>query len=712
VRPLAILTLLCVMGLAAFLRLPRLGERPMHADEAVQAYIFADLLEHGKYRYDPAHYHGPLPHFINLPLMRALGVRELGALQPWQFRLQPALAGLLLVALAALCARRGGGRAGGSGILPLAPAAGLAAPATAGGPASASSASAAPHAIASSSSLSPAGPAGPAVSAAGLAGDGRWTMDDGRNPIGSASPAAPAADPAASADGLAPAAGPVAPPADGPHAVAAGPAPAALPASAAAGLPASGLCAALLAAGSPLLVYFSRMAVHETLLACLALAVPLLAARFLETRRAGWLLAAGAALGGLHATKETWSIIAFSWAAAAVALAPRKTWRLLRETAAARMAPAAAAVALAVSFLLYSNLGRHPRAFADAWLTLFHYKTGGGHDKPWPYYLADILTFRAAGHGWHGEGVLLIFAALGAALAAAALLERRRRLRRRTPPRPAPAQSIDAAKPAGIRFGGPAGPPGGGAAAVPAANTPPMSAAPAFTLPASATPAFIPPMSAVPALPLFLALSSLVQIAVYSTIAYKTPWLMLVPVAGLAPLAGHGLAWLIARRPPAPSAAPLRGTAAARIAAQPAARAAAIHAAARRAAGIAAGLLLLLFGAAPQLRDATRDRATDPALPLVYAPTLPAADAALRAAVAALKPGELAAVIGADYWPIPWYFRARRDDTGYYEEFEAPADLSPFALVVRCGYAPPPAAAPGDPLVELRPGYHARISRR
>lgn len=302
----ASLTLFCVMGLAALLRLPHLDERPMHADEAVQAYIFADLLEHGKYRYDPAHYHGPLPHFINLPLMGALGVQELGALQPWQFRLQPALAGLLLVVLAAFCAQN-------------------------------QSRSSFPFS---------------------------QKIEDGmaktRSPVSAFWPAA------------------------------------------------------LLAACSPLLVYFSRMAIHETLLACLALAVPLAAARFLKTRRAGWLIVAGVALGGLHATKETWSIIAFSWAVAAVALGPRKIWRLLRETGAARLA-LAVVVALAVSFLLHSNFGRHPRGFADAWLTLFQYRTGGGHDKPWSYYLTDILAFRSAGRGWYGEGAILIFAALGAA---------------------------------------------------------------------------------------------------------------------------------------------------------------------------------------------------------------------------------------------------------------------------------------------------------
>jgi predicted membrane-bound mannosyltransferase len=606
--PLASLAFLCVMGLAALLRLPHLDERPMHADEAVQAYIFADLLEHGKYRYDPAHYHGPLPHFINLPLMRALGVQKLDALRQWQFRLQPALAGLLVVLLAAACAGAGGvPRRAGAGIFGVR------------------------RFIAAFDGAIHR----PAPSAA--------TQPDTFAPCGGQMFRVQSATvchlPVESGDKL-------------PH-------------SKKDISPAGAAAAALLAASSPLLVYFSRMAIHETLLACLALAVPLTAARFLKNRSTGWLLAAGVALGGLHATKETWSVIAFSWAAAAVALNPRKTWRLLRETGAARLA-LAAAVALAVSFLLHSNFGRHPRGFADAWLTLFQYRTGGGHDKPWSYYLTDILTFRPAGAGcgWHGEGVILLFAALGA-------ISRMRNadwgLRNKRRSRAGCEQE---------RW------------------------SPHFA-------SHIPhPASQNPhsELPVFLALSAVVQVAVYSMIGYKTPWLMLVPVAGLVPLAGHGFAWLA--RGGAAGASDDPAPAAVHAPAPPAA-------ACRAIAGGAAVLALVLLGNTPQLRAlAGAAGATNPALPVVYAPTLPGADAALRNAVASLKPGELAAVIGDDYWPVPWYFRARRDDTGYYEEFEAPGDLSPFALVVRCGYAPPAAARPDDVLVELRPGYHARISRR
>ena len=48
-----------IVTLAAALRLSALGERPMHADEAVHAAKLGRLIEQGRYEYDPAEYHGP-----------------------------------------------------------------------------------------------------------------------------------------------------------------------------------------------------------------------------------------------------------------------------------------------------------------------------------------------------------------------------------------------------------------------------------------------------------------------------------------------------------------------------------------------------------------------------------------------------------------------------------------------------------------------------
>lgn len=64
-----ILVPLLLLGfMALFLRLPHIGDRPMHNDEACQAVKFTQLLEHGFYQYDPADHHGPTLYYLTLPV--------------------------------------------------------------------------------------------------------------------------------------------------------------------------------------------------------------------------------------------------------------------------------------------------------------------------------------------------------------------------------------------------------------------------------------------------------------------------------------------------------------------------------------------------------------------------------------------------------------------------------------------------------------------
>src|SRR5690242_905418 len=51
---------LCVVLLAAGLRIPRLDTRPMHADEAILADKFGTMLAGGGFPYDLHDYHGPV----------------------------------------------------------------------------------------------------------------------------------------------------------------------------------------------------------------------------------------------------------------------------------------------------------------------------------------------------------------------------------------------------------------------------------------------------------------------------------------------------------------------------------------------------------------------------------------------------------------------------------------------------------------------------
>ena len=86
------------MALAAALRFPALDLRPMHADEAVHAAKFGELLEHGEYQYDPQEYHGPTLAYLTLIPARVQGAVRYADLDEFTLRSVPAAVGVLLVA--------------------------------------------------------------------------------------------------------------------------------------------------------------------------------------------------------------------------------------------------------------------------------------------------------------------------------------------------------------------------------------------------------------------------------------------------------------------------------------------------------------------------------------------------------------------------------------------------------------------------------------
>jgi len=97
--PLALVTL-AALGL----RVRDLGARPMHADEANQAVKAGELLETGRYAFDPRDHHGPLLYYAALPVAWLRGQRSLPELDEVTVRLVPALAGTLSVLLLGLLA--------------------------------------------------------------------------------------------------------------------------------------------------------------------------------------------------------------------------------------------------------------------------------------------------------------------------------------------------------------------------------------------------------------------------------------------------------------------------------------------------------------------------------------------------------------------------------------------------------------------------------
>ncbi len=85
--------------LALAVRLPQLGERPMHTDEAVNAYITGELLAGESFHYDPQDRHGPALFVLAEPIAKLLGAKNFSELTETQLRLTPVIAGSATVLL-------------------------------------------------------------------------------------------------------------------------------------------------------------------------------------------------------------------------------------------------------------------------------------------------------------------------------------------------------------------------------------------------------------------------------------------------------------------------------------------------------------------------------------------------------------------------------------------------------------------------------------
>lgn len=172
------------------------------------------------------------------------------------------------------------------------------------------------------------------------------------------------------------------------------------------------LLSATLLAASPLLVYYSRMFIHEMLLVLSALL-----AWFLvwQKPRPGTWIAAGICLGLMFATKETFVITLAAWAGAGLLVA----WEQRQIPSRAKLAdlwqsyrnPLAWSVAAAVltALLCYTDGFRHPQGAWDALRTFFIYQTTGGHEKGLAYYFQFLLWPKKSGGVWWCEaGVLFL----------------------------------------------------------------------------------------------------------------------------------------------------------------------------------------------------------------------------------------------------------------------------------------------------------------
>jgi uncharacterized protein (TIGR03663 family) len=99
---LVLLSVVLAVG-ALFFHLPKLDERPMHADEAVHALKLGILMEKGDYEYNPHEYHGPVIYYAALPFVWATGAHSLAQIPDEKpLRLPIVIFGALLVLVVGL----------------------------------------------------------------------------------------------------------------------------------------------------------------------------------------------------------------------------------------------------------------------------------------------------------------------------------------------------------------------------------------------------------------------------------------------------------------------------------------------------------------------------------------------------------------------------------------------------------------------------------
>ncbi|HVU09032.1 MAG TPA: flippase activity-associated protein Agl23 [Verrucomicrobiae bacterium] len=93
----AIFIALTLFALAV--RLPQLGERPMHTDESINAYITGELLAGQSFHYDPQDRHGPALFLLAKPIAQIGGAKTFSDLTETELRLSTVLTGAATVLL-------------------------------------------------------------------------------------------------------------------------------------------------------------------------------------------------------------------------------------------------------------------------------------------------------------------------------------------------------------------------------------------------------------------------------------------------------------------------------------------------------------------------------------------------------------------------------------------------------------------------------------
>ena len=284
------------VAVALGFRVPKLGDRPLHNDEAVNAVKFGQLWQEGSYRYDPNEHHGPTLIYGTWALERVTGAPRLDEISEARLRSLLVIFGIGLILL-----------------LPL--------------------------------------------------------VADGLGPKGT-------------------------------------------------------VAAAVFTAISPAFVYYSRYFIHEILLVFFTFLALASAWRYWRSRKLGWILLAGAALGLMDATKETF---VFNLAAAFLAIILNQIWNRLVDASglpvkAKPLTPwhlgAAVGVWVVVALILFSSFFTNPNGPLDSLRTYLPWlhRVGGDspHIHPWNFYFQRLLFFHPGKGIVCTEGLILFLALVGA----------------------------------------------------------------------------------------------------------------------------------------------------------------------------------------------------------------------------------------------------------------------------------------------------------
>jgi uncharacterized protein (TIGR03663 family) len=176
------------------------------------------------------------------------------------------------------------------------------------------------------------------------------------------------------------------------------------------------LFSGLFAAVSPLMVFYSRFYIQETLLVFFLVGAMAASWRYHLSLSWGWAAATGVFIGLMYATKET-CVISFAALLGGLLLARIFTREPLEKKPPLSHALIILGSALAVAFLLFSSFFQNPGGIVDSVVSFRSYlgKAGeaGFHSYPWFYYI-KMLAFSRYGSGpvW-SEAFILVLAVVG-----------------------------------------------------------------------------------------------------------------------------------------------------------------------------------------------------------------------------------------------------------------------------------------------------------